>query len=56
MMIILTLLQGVCTEGSLNSPSSGPESSTCDVLYYQIYPDQDIEENDNDSFSWNYVK
>ncbi|XP_026680192.1 multiple epidermal growth factor-like domains protein 8 [Diaphorina citri] len=47
---------GVCTEGSLNSPSSGPESSTCDILFYQTYPDQVIEVNNNDSFSWNYVK
>uniref|UniRef100_A0A8D8PUQ8 Multiple epidermal growth factor-like domains protein 8 n=1 Tax=Cacopsylla melanoneura TaxID=428564 RepID=A0A8D8PUQ8_9HEMI len=46
---------GVCTEGSLNSPSSGPESSTCDALFYQTYPDQ-IQDTSNDTFSWNYVK
>ncbi|KAJ4443468.1 hypothetical protein ANN_05140, partial [Periplaneta americana] len=27
--------QGVCTEGSLDSPSNGPAHSTCDVLYFQ---------------------
>lgn len=27
--------QGVCTEGSLDSPSNGPAHSTCDALYFQ---------------------
>ncbi|XP_063223363.1 multiple epidermal growth factor-like domains protein 8 [Bacillus rossius redtenbacheri] len=27
--------RGVCTEGSLDSPSRGPSHSTCDLLYFQ---------------------
>jgi len=27
--------QGMCTEGSLDSPSNGPAHSTCDLLYLQ---------------------
>lgn len=46
--------QGVCSEGSLERPASGPKLSTCDKLY--------IEETKSDvipveaSFSWHYVQ
>ncbi|KAJ9576933.1 hypothetical protein L9F63_006499, partial [Diploptera punctata] len=47
--------QGICTEGSLDSPSDGPAHSTCDVLYFKEMAAADP----NDvfpSFSWHYVQ
>lgn len=47
--------QGVCSEGSLDRPASGPARSTCDVLYAQeAEGNQELPETA--SFSWHYVK
>ncbi|CAH0390198.1 unnamed protein product [Bemisia tabaci] len=48
--------QGVCTDGSLTSPASGPEKSTCDLLYYQqVEPKTSSAISEKDVFSWHYV-
>lgn len=62
--------RGVCTEGSLDSPASGPQRSTCDVLFQEILPSAPptpmiLQENhlnvteaatQASVFSWHYVK
>ncbi|EDS32341.1 laminin subunit gamma-3 [Culex quinquefasciatus] len=45
---------GVCTEGSLDSPVDYPASSTCDVIYRAKNNITTIDSNDR--FSWNYIK
>ncbi|XP_055593040.1 multiple epidermal growth factor-like domains protein 8 [Uranotaenia lowii] len=45
---------GVCTEGSLDSPIDYPASSTCDVIYRVKHNITTIDPGDR--FSWNYVK
>lgn len=45
---------GVCTEGSLESPSEFPAASTCDIIYANQKNLTTI--NPNDEFIWNYVK
>ncbi|XP_065078697.1 multiple epidermal growth factor-like domains protein 8 [Ochlerotatus camptorhynchus] len=45
---------GVCTEGSLDSPVDYPAASTCDVIYSIKNNITTIDRNDR--FSWNYVK
>lgn len=45
---------GVCTEGSLESPSEFPAASTCDIIYYNQKNLTAIDPNDE--FVWNYVK
>lgn len=44
---------GVCTEGSLESPSEFPAASTCDIIYANQKNLTII--NPNDEFVWNYV-
>lgn len=44
---------GVCTEGSLASPSEHPEASTCDIIYAT---QRNVTINPSDEFLWNYVK
>lgn len=44
---------GVCTEGSLASPSEYPERSTCDIIYAT---QKNVTINPSDEFLWNYVK
>ncbi|XP_046676550.1 multiple epidermal growth factor-like domains protein 8 isoform X2 [Homalodisca vitripennis] len=44
--------QGVCYEGSLDRPASGPEKETCDALYSREH--QDVPETA--VFSWHYVR
>lgn len=44
---------GVCTEGSLASPSEYPEASTCDIIYAT---QKNLTISPNDEFVWNYVK
>lgn len=43
---------GVCTEGSLASPSEHPEASTCDIIYAT---QKNGTINPSDEFVWNYV-
>lgn len=45
---------GVCTEGSLESPMEFPAASTCDIIYVNQKNLTTI--NPNDEFIWNYVK
>lgn len=45
---------GVCTEGSLESPSEFPAASTCDIIYYNQKNLTTIDPSDE--FVWNYVK
>ncbi|XP_058820306.1 multiple epidermal growth factor-like domains protein 8 [Topomyia yanbarensis] len=45
---------GVCTEGSLDSPFDYPAASTCDVIYKIKNNVTHIDPSDR--FSWNYVK
>lgn len=45
---------GVCAEGSLESPTEYPALSTCDVLYGNRKNDNVIAPND--TFTWNYVR
>lgn len=45
--------EGVCTEGSLESPSEFPAASTCDIIYAN---QKNMTINPNDEFIWNYVK
>ena len=30
--------QGICTEGSLEAPADHPAGGTCEMLYYQQFP------------------
>lgn len=46
--------EGVCTEGSLESPSEFPAASTCDIIYTNQKNLTTIDPNDQ--FIWNYVK
>lgn len=45
---------GVCTEGSLESPSEFPAASTCDIIYANQKNLTTI--NPTDEFIWNYVQ
>lgn len=45
--------EGVCTEGSLESPSEFPQASTCDIIYANQKNLTTI--NPTDKFIWNYV-
>lgn len=45
---------GVCTEGSLDSPAEHPALSTCDILYTNMKPEENITETT--TFSWNYYQ
>lgn len=44
---------GICTEGSLATPSEYPEASTCDIIYAT---QKNVTINPSDEFVWNYVK
>lgn len=46
--------QGVCYEGSLERPASGPEKTTCDALYATEHSGDTVPETA--VFSWNYVR
>ncbi|XP_043511947.1 multiple epidermal growth factor-like domains protein 8 isoform X2 [Frieseomelitta varia] len=62
--------QGICTEGSLEAPADHPAGGTCEMLYYQQFPQtepQSLETLDNvtmlipnviskPEFSWHYVR
>ncbi|XP_076283094.1 multiple EGF like domains 8 isoform X4 [Lasioglossum baleicum] len=62
--------QGICTEGSLEAPTDHPAGGTCEMLYYQQFPQtepQALENPDNVTmlipsasskpvFSWHYVR
>ncbi|XP_026667029.1 multiple epidermal growth factor-like domains protein 8 isoform X3 [Ceratina calcarata] len=62
--------QGICTEGSLEAPADHPAGGTCEMLYYQQFPQSDpqsSEISDNVTmlipnvmskpiFSWHYVR
>ncbi|CAA9996215.1 unnamed protein product [Nesidiocoris tenuis] len=50
--------QGVCSEGSLDQPSEGPEEATCDALYAaktSATATTDIVVTSSANFSWHYV-
>lgn len=45
---------GVCTEGSLESPAEHPAASTCDIIYASRYNLSTV--SPSEEFLWNYVK
>lgn len=45
---------GVCTEGSLESPSEYPAASTCDIIYASHLQLDTV--NPNETFTWNYIR
>lgn len=45
--------EGVCTEGSLESPSEYPAASTCDIIYAN---QKNLTIGPHDEIVWNYVK
>lgn len=47
---------GICTEGSLESPSENPATATCDVIYRSRMNNTNVTDTTADKFSWNYVK
>lgn len=44
---------GVCTEGSLESPAEHPAASTCDIIYASR---NNVTIDPTDEFVWNYVR
>lgn len=45
---------GICTEGSLESPAEYPAASTCDIIY--MTHNNLTEQNSKGNFSWKYVE
>lgn len=43
---------GICTEGSLESPSEFPSASTCDIIYAN---QKNVSINPSDEFIWNFI-
>lgn len=50
---VMLMGDGVCTEGSLESPSEFPAASTCDIIYAN---QKNLSINPSDEFIWNYVQ
>ncbi|XP_039280047.1 multiple epidermal growth factor-like domains protein 8 isoform X2 [Nilaparvata lugens] len=48
--------EGVCTEGSLERPASGPKKSTCDKLYVEETRTEVESLPREANFSWHYVQ
>ncbi|KAF7989739.1 hypothetical protein HCN44_008413 [Aphidius gifuensis] len=52
--------QGICTEGSLESPADHPADGTCKMLYNKLNNINETllfnDNNNNTNFSWHYVK